>query len=175
MRIILLCLVLLSTSFVFAKAPTNKNISQKEGSTTYVCNQTTTTELPRSHVNKNHSHYNNQMSQRSVTPVVSKHHPILITVTGEGVAPMNTSSPAQAYALAKRAAVVDAYRLIAERVRGVKVEGHDYVRNMMMKRSSVRTSVYAMVRHAHIEQTTFKDGLCEVDMDILISYSQFAQ
>jgi hypothetical protein len=113
--------------------------------------------------------------RNSVTPVLRQNHPLRITVTGEGVAPVNTTSPAQAYALAKRAAIADAYRLIAERVEGVKVEGHDLVRNMMVQRTSVRTSVYAMVRNANVVQTTFKDGLCEVEMDILVSYSQFVQ
>ena len=88
---------------------------------------------------------------------------------------MNTSSPAQAYALAKRAAVSDAYRLIAEKVKGVRVDGQDVIKNMMVKRSTVRTSVNAMVRNANIVETTFKEGLCEVEMEITIAYSQFAQ
>jgi len=98
---------------------------------------------------------------------------IIVSVVGQGVAPMNTISPAQAYALAKRAAVGDAYRLIAEKVKGVRVDGQDLIRNMMIKRSTVRTSVNAMVRNAHIVETTFKDGLCEVEMEIEISKSQF--
>lgn len=170
MKFIMLCAVLLLSSFSFAKTIAKPVVQSPVSPTTYVFNQTTTTQIPASHVRQN-----NDIARRSVTPILSAHHPILITVTGEGVAPVNTTSPAQAYALAKRAAVVDAYRLIAERVRGVKVEGHDYVRNMMIKRSSVRTSVYAMVRNANLVQTTFKDGLCEVEMDILISYSQFVQ
>jgi len=133
--------------------------------TTYVFNQTTTTQIP----NKRTPAKNN------VTPILRAHHPIRITVTGEGVAPLDTTSPAQAYAMAKRAAVIDAYRQIAARVEGIKVRGHDYVKNMMLKNSSVRTSVYAMIRNAHIQKTTFKDGLCEVQMNILIAYSQFAR
>jgi len=100
---------------------------------------------------------------------------IRIGVVGEGVAPVNTSSPAQAYALAKRAAVADAYRLIAEKVKGVRIEGDDLIKNMMVKRSTVRTTVKAMVRNANVVETTFKDGLCEVEMEIVLSYSDFAQ
>ncbi len=105
--------------------------------------------------------------------VLAKEHPITITVTGEGVAPVNTISPAQAYALAKRAAIADAYRLIAEKVRGVEVEGEDLVKNMMVKRSTVRTTVYALVRNANITETTFRDGLCEVEMEIKLYYEDF--
>ncbi len=100
---------------------------------------------------------------------------MLISVVGQGVAPMNTSSPAQAYALAKRAAVSDAYRLIAEKVKGVRVAGQDTIENMMVKRSTVRTSVNAMIRNANVVETTFKEGLCEVEMEITIAYSQFSQ
>ncbi|MDQ7042943.1 MAG: LPP20 family lipoprotein [Sulfurimonas sp.] len=105
--------------------------------------------------------------------VLAAEERMLISVVGQGVAPVNTSSPAQAYALAKRAAVADAYRLIAEKVKGVRIDGQDLIKNMMVKRSTVRTSVAAMVRNANIVETTFKEGLCEVEMEIVISHAQF--
>jgi len=98
---------------------------------------------------------------------------MIISVVGQGVAPMNTDSPAQAYALAKRAAIADGYRLVAEKVKGVRVDGHDLIKNMMVKRTTVRTAVAAMVRNASVVETSFKDGLCEVEMEIVISYAQF--
>ena len=107
--------------------------------------------------------------------VLDDQNNLIIGVVGQGVAPMNTSSPAQAYALAKRAAVADAYRLIAEKVKGVRIDGQDLIKNMMVKRSTVRTSVKAMVRNANIVETTFKEGLCEVEMEIVLSHSDFAQ
>jgi hypothetical protein len=98
---------------------------------------------------------------------------VLISVIGQGVAPCNgTCSPAQAYVLAKRAAVVDAYRLIAEKVRGVYIEGQDYVENMMVKKSRVRTFVSATIRRANIIDTKFQDGLCEVEMEIRLYHKQ---
>jgi hypothetical protein len=107
-------------------------------------------------------------------PVLEKNKPMRITVIGQGVAPCNGGcSPAQSYALAKRAAIADSYRQIAEKVKGVYVEGQDLVQNMMVKRSTVRTSVSAMVRNANIVETNFKDGLCEVEMEIVIYHSQF--
>lgn len=97
-----------------------------------------------------------------------------ISVIGQGVAPMNTSSPAQAYALAKRAATADAYRLLAEKVKGVRIDGQDLVKNMMVQRSTVRTTVQAMVKNANVVETTFKEGLCEVEMEIVLAHSQFS-
>ncbi|MCW8895221.1 MAG: LPP20 family lipoprotein [Sulfurimonas sp.] len=110
-----------------------------------------------------------------VEEVLQENATMHISVTGQGVAPMNTSSPAQAYALAKRAAIADAYRAIAEKVKGVRIDGQDLIKNMMVKRSTIRTSVKAMVRNANIVETTFKEGLCEVEMEIVISHSDFAQ
>jgi len=114
-----------------------------------------------------------QTVKMQTEPVLAKNNTLLISVTGQGVAPMNTNSPAQAYALAKRAATADAYRLIAEKVKGVRIEGQDLIKNMMVKRSTVRTSVTAMVRNANVVETTFKEGLCEVEMEITLSGSQF--
>ncbi len=98
---------------------------------------------------------------------------INITVVGQGVAPSFASSPAQAYALAKRAAMADAYRLIAERIKGVKVEGKDTIKNMAIKSSVVNTHVAAMVRNAVVAETTFENGMCEVEMEININYDDF--
>ena len=113
------------------------------------------------------------MLENTKEDVLNKHEEMLISVIGQGVAPMNTYSPAQAYALAKRAAVADSYRLIAEKIKGVRVDGQDLIKNMMVKRSTVRTSVQAMVKNANIVETTFKEGLCEVEMEIIISHAQF--
>lgn len=107
--------------------------------------------------------------------MLKKNKSLRVSVIGQGVAPMNTSSPAQAYALAKRAAIADAYRAIAEKVKGVRVDGHDTIKNMMIQRSTINTYVQAMVRNADIVETTFKEGLCEVEMEIQISYSDFAK
>jgi len=108
------------------------------------------------------------------TPLLKKDSSLIISVTGQGVAPSFAVSHAQAYALAKRAAVADAYRLIAEKVQGVRIEGQDLIKNMMVKRSTVRSSVAAIVRNANVVETSFKDGLCEVDMEIRLSYTQFS-
>lgn len=107
--------------------------------------------------------------------ILKQNQLIHISVVGQGVAPMNTSSPAQAYALAKRAAIADAYRAIAEKVKGVRIDGQDTIKNMMVQRSTIRTYVQAMVRNASIVETTFKEGLCEVEMEVVIAHSDFAQ
>jgi len=105
---------------------------------------------------------------------LKKYETLNITVVGQGVAPKNSISPAQSAVMAKRAAIADAYRLIAEKIKGVHVDGEDVVKNMMLKSSTVKTSVNAMVKNAKIVETKYKDGLCEVEMAITLSYSQFS-
>ena len=110
------------------------------------------------------------------TPVLKCNAPLIISVVGQGVAPCKGAcSPAKAYALAKRAAIADSYRLIAERVKGVYVEGQDYIKNMAVKNSTVRTYVRACIRNASITDTTFKDGLCEVEMEVSLYHSDFTR
>jgi len=99
---------------------------------------------------------------------LSSRNTIHFQVVGQGVAPVNTVSPAQAMALAKRAAIADAYRQLGEKICGVRVEGRDLIRNMMISRSTVRTQIDAMIRNARIIDTKFKDGLCEVEMEVTL-------
>jgi len=108
-----------------------------------------------------------------VEDVLTKNKPLHISVVGQGVAPSSTSSPAQAYGMAKRAATVEAYRLIAERINGVYVEGQDTIKNMVVSRSTVRTQVSAMIKNANVVETRFKDGICEVEMEVVLNYDQF--
>jgi outer membrane protein FlgP len=110
-----------------------------------------------------------QTIAQSQPRILSQTSTTRLVVKGQGVAPSFTQSPAQAFALAKRAAMVDAYRLLGEKIQGVKVEGQDLIKNMMVKRSQVRTEVNAMIREATVIETEFKDGLCEVEVELIVT------
>ncbi len=173
MKYALLLVALLSASSLIAeKTPADKETQPNEQSKniTVVCAECTPAEAMQ--LTQKGAPVK---SQPAAEEVLTKKQDIRISVIGQGVAPMTTSSPAQAYALAKRAATADAYRLIAEKVKGVRIEGQDLIKNMMVQRSTIRSSVDAMVKNANVVETTFKEGLCEVEMEILISHSQFAQ
>ena len=89
-------------------------------------------------------------------------------VTGEGIAPQNTISPAQALALAKRAAVADAYRQLGAKLYGVKVNAKDTVKDASLKNSSITTRVDGLIKDAHIVESSYKDGLYRVKMELKI-------
>nr|WP_111229800.1 LPP20 family lipoprotein [Helicobacter valdiviensis] len=99
-------------------------------------------------------------------PMITPSSIIEISAVGMGVAPESTVSPAQALALAKRAAIVDAYRQIGEKMYGIRVNAQDTVRDMMLKNSTVKTKVMAVIRNAEIIETVYKDGLCQVSMEL---------
>lgn len=102
---------------------------------------------------------------------------IVIRAVGMGVIPENSLSQAQAIAMGKRAAIADGYRQIGEKVYGIRINATDTVKDMMMKNTTVRTEVNAIVRNATIDETVCKDGLCQVSMEIRIDrniWKQFA-
>lgn len=89
-----------------------------------------------------------------------------ITVTGSGVAPPNTYA-AQARILAKRAAIADAYRQLAETVQGVQVDATTTVEMAMTTSDIIKTNVSAVIKGAQIvEENYTADGAYEVTMQI---------
>ena len=90
-----------------------------------------------------------------------------ITVTGESVAPPNAINRAQARALASRGAKADAYRILAETINGVRVEGETTVENMITTRDTIKLSVAATIKGARVIDETFtSDGSYRVKMQV---------
>lgn len=73
-----------------------------------------------------------------------------IQVTGMGVAPRNAVSPAHASMMARRAAIADGYRQLAEVIQGVQVDAETTVEQMMLKSDVVKTKVSTVVKGAQI-------------------------
>lgn len=105
--------------------------------------------------------------------VLNNNNTITLSVIGQGVAPDHTISNSQAIILAKKAAIADGYRLLAEKLNGVRVDGYDLIRNMVVERSQVKTSVSSMIRYANIVETKCKGDLCEVEMELKVVGKQW--
>ena len=90
----------------------------------------------------------------------------VITVTGMGAAPMNAVNPAQANMLARRAAVVDGYRQLAESVKGVNVDAETTVENMMVTSDVVHTKISALIQGARVIAEKPVPGGYEVTMQM---------
>ena len=100
------------------------------------------------------------------SPMLTPENEITLSAVGIGVSPENSLSPSQAFAMAKRAAIVDAYRQIGEKMYGIRVNAQDTVRDMMLQSSTVKTKVQALIRNAEVLETVYKDGLCQVNMEL---------
>ena len=75
----------------------------------------------------------------------------VIQVTGMGVGnPALAKTPAHASMMAKRAAIADAYRQLAEMVQGVQVDAETTVEQMMLTSDVVKTRVSAIIKGAQI-------------------------
>ena len=82
----------------------------------------------------------------------------VIEVEGTGVAPANARNAVQARMMARRAAVVDAYRQIAEQIAGVQVDAATTVEDMAVSSDVVKTKVDALVQGARIVEEKSIEG-----------------
>ncbi|MBR4903100.1 MAG: LPP20 family lipoprotein [Selenomonadaceae bacterium] len=74
-----------------------------------------------------------------------------IQVTGMGVAnPAMARTPAHAAMIARRAAIADGYRQLAEAVNGVQVDAETTIEQMMLTSDIVKTRVSAVIKGAQI-------------------------
>jgi len=124
-----------------------------------------------SNVTKNPTVSNDVLCQNN--PMTKKVDCEKITVftiesSGQGVVPSNVTSVAQAKAMARRAAILDAYKALAEKIYGIKINGKDSVRNLMLQNSTLRAYVNGIIRGANIDEESFKDGIYTVTMSVKI-------
>lgn len=90
----------------------------------------------------------------------------VISVVGEGVPPQD-GSPAKRRLLAKRAAVVDGYRKLAEVVKGVQITSETRVKELEVESDEIRSSVSALVKGAQIvDENITSDGAYEVRINL---------
>ena len=82
----------------------------------------------------------------------------VIEVEGTGAAPANARNAVQARMKARRAAVVDAYRQIAEQIAGVQVDAATTVEDMAVSSDVIKTNVSALVQGAQIVDEKMVEG-----------------
>lgn len=91
----------------------------------------------------------------------------VVEARGEGIAPPNAISSAQARILARRAAVVEAYRQLGEYTQGVHVEGGTTTAMAMVASDATNAQVRALVRGASVIDEGFSpDGSYYVRMEL---------
>ena len=89
-----------------------------------------------------------------------------ITVTGYGAPPAHSVNASQARMMARRAAIVDGYRQMAEIVNGVQVDSETTVRDMAVENDLIKTKVSGVIRSARIVSEQQVNGGYEVTMTV---------
>ena len=90
-----------------------------------------------------------------------------VQAIGIGVPSIQSHSQAQANAMARRAAVVDAYRNLLEAVGEVRVEAATTIKNFELESDVVKTRISGLVQGAHIvNEQQMPDGSYQVTMEI---------
>lgn len=91
-----------------------------------------------------------------------------ITVTGYGAAPATSTSTGQAMAMARRAAVVDGYRQMAEIINGVQVDSETTVKDLSVQSDIIKTKVSGIIRNARVVDEKQVGNGFEVTMTVPI-------
>lgn len=99
----------------------------------------------------------------------------IFKAVGEGIAPLNTVSPAQAIALGKRAAMADAYRQLGAKLYGVKINAKDTVEDAALKNSRIESQVTALVKDAAVVKSEFKNGMYRVTMELKMNEARWQE
>lgn len=113
-------------------------------------------------INKVYDNKNSISFQEEITSTKS------FVVNGEGVAPSRAKSKAQSMVLAKRAAIADAYRQLAEMLYGAKINAQDRVNNATLQNSRITSEVYGIVKNATIVENVYNNGIYIVRMEMKI-------
>lgn len=93
--------------------------------------------------------------------------PMVITVAGYGAVDTTIINKAQQRLMALRASEVDAYRSMAERVRGVQISGNTKVEDFITRYDHLNAALESVIRQAKIvSQNVLEDGVCETILSL---------
>lgn len=94
----------------------------------------------------------------------------VITAVGIGAPPAQPANPAQARAMAERAAQVVAYRNLLEAVKGVRVDSTTLVENFIVTSDVIRTEVNGIIQGATVmDKKYMSDGSVEVTVGMKLT------
>lgn len=90
-----------------------------------------------------------------------------VRAVGNGAGPETIQDLARRKILAKRAAVLDAYRNLLEAVKGVRVTSSSLVQDLMLQSDTIKAETEGMVKGAQETAVNYtKDGICEVTLEV---------
>ncbi len=107
-------------------------------------------------------------------PGLQKNCVLRMEAVGVGVAPAEgMESTAQAMAMARRAAILEAYKALAEKLYGIKINGRETLKNMMLQNESLRAYIQGVIRGANIEEESYNNGMYKVVMSLKVNVKEW--
>lgn len=97
---------------------------------------------------------------------------ILISVRGQGVEPA-TGTPQQKKLMAERAAVIDGYRKISERVAGMIINAYSAAGYSNISVDQVTSETNAYLRGAQVNFVSYKDGVASATVKVYMAPREF--
>ncbi len=92
---------------------------------------------------------------------------IMIRVVGKGIEPME-GTPIQKKLMAERAAVIDGYRQLAERLAGMIIESESRVGNNSLSLDKVMIEANAYLRGAQVSTVNYQAGFATADIKLYL-------
>ncbi len=109
-----------------------------------------------------------QQQQRQRQKVVT------FSVIGKGTEPQTGVTKGQAFLLAERAAILDGYRLLVEKLKGVYVDALSQAGMNAIDYDMINARVQALLRGAKINEIIHKQyGITEAEMQVRVSFTSF--
>ena len=94
----------------------------------------------------------------------------IIFVTGKGIVENPDDNSAKSYILAERAAIIDGYRLLAEKIAGIMLDAYSAGEDFNISKDQIMVRARSYVRGADVVNIRhLKNGVVEADMQIRLS------
>ena len=110
---------------------------------------------------------NNNIKKNKVIQGVNQTN--IIEVTGKGVVPDDLEDSPKGYLMAERAAVIDGYRLLTEKIAGIIVEANSENKDFTVSKDKIYTYAKSFLKGAEVMSIRhLKNNIAEADIRLIL-------